>query len=103
MRSTVSPTGRLSPSCWRAKRQQFQIEKQYRRKDGSLIWVNNNGKNNAFFIPGTESMPRFLMTLSEDVTERKKSEQALRDSEERVRLILDSAAEAIFGCDTEGT
>jgi formate hydrogenlyase transcriptional activator len=81
------------------KRQQFQIEKQYRRKDGSMIWV----KNSASFVPGTESMPRFLMTLSEDVTERKQSEQALRNSEERVRLILDSAAEAIFGCDPEGT
>jgi hypothetical protein len=23
-------------------REQFQIEKQYRRKDGSLVWVRNN-------------------------------------------------------------
>src|SRR5215813_11398463 len=30
-------------------------------------------------------------------------EQALTNSEELVRLILDSAAEAIFGCDPEGT
>ena len=81
------------------KRQQFQIEKQYRRKDGTLIWV----KNSTSFVPGTESMPRFLMTVSEDVTERKMAEQALRHSEERVRLILDSAAEAIFGCDPVGT
>src|SRR3989441_3162311 len=48
-------------------------------------------------------MPRFLMTLSEDITERKRTEEALHSSEERVRLILDSAAEAIFGCDPEGT
>jgi len=81
------------------KRQQFQIEKQYRRKDGSLIWV----KNSASFVPGTESMPGFLMTVSEDIIDRKESEQALRHSEEQVRLILDSAAEAIFGCDPVGT
>src|SRR5215831_6554485 len=43
------------------KRQQFQIEKQYRRKDGSFIWV----KNSASFVSGTESMPGFLMTVSE--------------------------------------
>src|ERR1700733_8285802 len=81
------------------KRQQFQIEKQYRRKDGSLIWV----RNNVSLVPGTESIPRFIMALSEDITERKRAEEALRNSEERARLILDSAAEGIFGCDPEGT
>ncbi len=81
------------------KREQFQIEKQYRRKDGSLVWV----RNNVSLVPGTESMPRFIMALSEDITERKQAEEALQKSEGRVRLILDCAAEAIFGCDPEGT
>ena len=81
------------------KREQFQIEKQYRRKDGSLIWV----RNNVSLVPGSESIPRFMLALSEDVTERKHAEEALQKSEERVRLILDSAAEGIFGCDPEGT
>jgi formate hydrogenlyase transcriptional activator len=81
------------------KRQQFQIEKQYRRKDGSLVWVSNN----VSLVPGTETMPQFIMALSEDITERKRAEEALHKSEERVRLILDSTAEGIFGCDPEGT
>ena len=81
------------------KREQFQIEKQYRRKDGSLIWV----RNNVSLVPGSESIPRFMLALSEDITERKHAEEALQKSEERVRLILDSAAEGIFGCDPEGT
>jgi len=59
------------------KRRQFQIEKQYRRKDGSLIWVSNN----VSLVPGTESVPRFIMALSEDITERKRAEEALRRSE----------------------
>jgi formate hydrogenlyase transcriptional activator len=80
------------------KRQQFQIEKQYRRKDGKLIWV----RNNVSLVPGTETMPRFIMALSEDITERKTVEAALRKSEEQVRLILDSTAEGIFGCDSNG-
>jgi PAS domain S-box-containing protein len=55
------------------KRQQFQIEKQYRRKNGSLIWV----RNNVSLVPGTERVPRFLMALSEDITERRRVEEAL--------------------------
>src|SRR5580704_9403042 len=67
------------------KRKQFQIEKQYRRKDGSLMWVSNN----VSLVPGTESMPQFIMALSEDITERKRAEEALRRSEERARTLLE--------------
>jgi PAS domain S-box-containing protein len=55
------------------KRRQFQIEKQYRRKNGSLVWV----RNNVSIVPGTERQPGFLMALSEDITERKQAEEAL--------------------------
>ena len=81
------------------KRDQFQIEKQYRCKDGSPIWV----RDHISLVPGTEAVPTFIMALSEDITERKQAEEALQKSEERVRLILDSSAEGIFGCDPNGT
>jgi PAS domain S-box-containing protein len=55
------------------KRQQFQLEKQYRRKDGQPVWV----RNNVTVVPGSERVPRFLMAISEDVTHRKLSEEAL--------------------------
>jgi PAS domain S-box-containing protein len=51
-------------------RQQFQIEKRYRRKDGHLIWVNNN----VSLVPGSERTPRFIMAIVEDITERKSLE-----------------------------
>ncbi len=75
----------LINELFEGKRKQFQIEKQYRRKDGSLIWVSNN----VSLVPGTESMPRFIMALSEDITERKQAEEALRKSEERWRTLLE--------------
>jgi PAS domain S-box-containing protein len=55
------------------KRQQFQTEKQYRRRDGNSVWV----RSNVSIVPGTERVPRSLMTLSEDITERKQAEEAL--------------------------
>ena len=55
------------------RREQFQIEKQYRRKDGQPVWVSNN----VSIVPGNDRGPRFLMALSEDITQRKLSEEAL--------------------------
>ena len=81
------------------KRDQFQIEKQYRCKDGSLVWV----RNNVSLVRDAESRPQFMLALSEDITERKAAEEALHASEERARLILNSAGEGIFGCDSNGT
>ena len=69
------------------KRRQFQIEKKYRRKDGSLIWVSNN----VSLVPGTERVPRFIMALAEDVTERKQAEDKIREHEVELRQILDAA------------
>jgi formate hydrogenlyase transcriptional activator len=43
------------------------------------------------------------MTHSEDSAMRTHAEDAFHNSEERTRLILDSAAEAICGCDSLGT
>jgi formate hydrogenlyase transcriptional activator len=75
----------LITELFEGKRNQFQIEKQYWRKDGSVIWVSNN----VSLVPGTESMSRFIMALSEDITERKQAEEALRKSEERWRTLLE--------------
>ena len=67
------------------KRRQFQIEKQYRRKDGSLIWVSNN----VSLVPGTKSMPRFVMALSEDVTGQHQAKVKLEQALEEIKRLKD--------------
>jgi len=64
------------------KRDQFQIEKQYWRKDGTLVWV----RNNVSVVKGAEKL---VIALSEDITERKRAEAALELSEKRKRTLLE--------------
>jgi two-component system, chemotaxis family, CheB/CheR fusion protein len=69
-------------------------EKEYIRPDGSRWW----GLFTATRLSETEGVEYVL-----DVTERKRTDMALRDSEELRRLIVDSIHDhAIFSTDTEG-
>ena len=48
-----------------------------------------------------EGNPHGAVAASIDVTEQRRTEQALRESEDKLRLLLDSTAEAIYGIDLE--
>ena len=81
------------------KRQQFQIEKQYRHKDGTLRWVSNN----VSLVPGTDCVPRFIMALSEDVTQRKQAEEAIRKSEDELRTIIETIPSFVVSALPDGS
>ncbi len=68
------------------------------RSDGSVIWVEKNAR--AFF--DEQGRLQRMVGMVTDITERKRAEEALRESEDKLRLILDSTAEAIYGMDLEG-
>jgi PAS domain S-box-containing protein len=65
--------------------------------DGSIHWIA--GRWQVFMDESGE--PSRVVGVNMDVTERNRTEEALRESENKLRLILDSTAEAIYGVDLE--
>jgi len=56
------------------KRQHFEIEKRYRRKNGSLVWA----RTNVALVPGTDGEAPFWFGIVEDIRRRKEVEEALQ-------------------------
>lgn len=88
----------LIGELWEGKRQHFQIEKRYRRKDATLVWV----RNNVTLVPGTGDVAPFLFTIVEDITQRKQEESERRYSDEKYRVVVEAASDAVFCMDESG-
>jgi PAS domain S-box-containing protein len=74
------------------RRQAVDLEKRYIRKDGETVW----GHTTAVVILDSNSKPIWCSAVIQDITERKRAEEKLRDSEEKYRLLVENATEAIF-------
>ncbi len=68
-----------------------------RKKDGSYMWVEGT-LTNALKTDGINA----LISNSRDVTERKEAEETIRNSEEKSKLIMSGALDAIICIDTAG-
>jgi PAS domain S-box-containing protein len=74
-----------------------QISFRVLQPDGSAVWLEKGAR--AFF----DEQGRLLRMIGmvANITERKRAEQAQRESEDKLRLLLDSTGEAIYGIDLE--
>jgi PAS domain S-box-containing protein len=69
-----------------------------RRKDGSEIWVEDHGR----YIHDADGKVIFHEGILRDVTERRRTEEALRNSEEKFRMIFQNSPLGIFRSTFDG-
>ena len=74
------------------QRRDYRIEKRYRRKDDNVIWADLSST----LVPATGSAPAFFATVVVDITERKRAEEELRESEQRLQDIVDNTTAVVF-------
>jgi PAS domain S-box-containing protein len=79
------------------RREKFKMEYRLRQHDGEYRWIIDIG------VPRFDQDRSFVgyIGIGFDVTDRKLAGEALRDSDDKLRLLLDSTAEAIYGIDLE--
>jgi diguanylate cyclase (GGDEF)-like protein/PAS domain S-box-containing protein len=72
-------------------------EIRLKRKDGSPVWALHN-----VLLTKNEDGQPIIEGTAFDISRRRRAEQELREREDKLRLILESTAEAICGIDVQG-
>lgn len=75
-----------------------EIEKRYLRPDGSVVWT----RTAATLIRDEEGRPEKVLAVCIDITQNKRHEEILRESEERFRLLVNSGPGRVWIANGEG-
>jgi PAS domain S-box-containing protein len=68
------------------------------RRDGERVWIAWTNKT----VLDEQGQVREVLSIGHDITERKHAEEALRQSEEQFRLIMESLADLVAVLDLDG-
>lgn len=74
------------------KQKNFQLEKRYIHKNGSVIWVDLTVSP----IRDYQSNFLFAIGMIQDISQRKQVEIALQESEQRFRVLVENIQEAVW-------
>jgi PAS domain S-box-containing protein len=75
----------------RTGRQEKLTRYKVRKKNGDFIWVETEGS-----LLYRQGEPYAVQTIARDITEKRRAEESLRESERRYRLLADNATDVIF-------
>jgi PAS domain S-box-containing protein len=76
---------------------QYQLETRYRRKEGALVWVELS----ASILRDEKGRFLYAVAVVVDINERKRAEQALRESEQRFRTLAELSTDWFWEQDAE--
>jgi PAS domain S-box-containing protein len=71
------------------------LELEEYRKDGSNVWIENH----VSFLRDEAQKPVGIISYSHDITDRKRAEEELKESEKKYRLLADHVNDVIFVLD----
>ncbi len=83
--------------CLKSPGKGFHWQFRKVKKDGSLIWVDENAK--AMVSPSGELS---VLVVCQDITERKRAEEALSQSEKKYRNIIENIQDVVYRTDRNG-
>jgi PAS domain S-box-containing protein len=76
----------------------YAIEKRVHRKDGQVIWVSVVSSS----VRDAHGMFLYGIRVMQDITARKRAEDMVRESEQRLRQVLEALPTAVYTTDASG-
>jgi PAS domain S-box-containing protein len=76
----------------------FQVEKRYLRRDGETIW----GLTSVSLVRDADGRPMLYVGQVQDITERKRAENALRQAQTRLQYVVTTNPAVLFTLKVEG-
>ena len=70
----------------------YSMDKRYFRKDGSIVWVSLT----VSLVFDKEGNPKYFVSVIQDISERKKAEEALRQSRDFLEHLISAVPDATF-------
>jgi len=77
----------------------YMLEKRFIHKDGHIVYTAISANTSRNMI---DQSVEYFFTIVHDITERKKSEEALKESEEKFRTFVDTASDLMNIIDKDG-
>jgi PAS domain S-box-containing protein len=77
----------------------FVIEKRYINKNGHIVWV----RNSASLVKDADGQASSIIIITEDITERKEAQAAVKNSEELFKLVAETMPQKVFTTNAHGS
>lgn len=83
---------RLNAELIAGQRSSYTMDKRYLKKDGSIFW----GHLNVTILKDGDGVPSFTMTILTDISDIKRAEEALSESEESYRSLAENLPAIVY-------